>query len=384
MFSDCPICSDSKSYLIYEARLPIREYIREVESNYDELITNVLIVKCRECGHAYIQNYNSLPDVDLYSEAPIPANPVNPEMVNKLHFLLKWIGEDYLKNKRVLEIGSGSGHLARIIAQQAKSVTIVELNKSLNKELLPEENINLISEDYKYDESMGLFDLAICRQVIEHIPNPINFIKEINNCLKPDGHAYLEVPTADYIYTNNMIWDFHYQHIQYFTKSSFINGMNQAGLFLNKYHYLMDNHDMGFLVSNTSNDNYLKKQEKDYDTPSTTNFDFVIDKFKSLVNAINSDIAIYGANTHGQVFLNLMDGYDSNIVAALDDSKYLYDYYLFNTKRKIAILNPRSTDINRYSNVIITAYLHENSIRKNLNELGYKGKIYSINPNSMN
>ena len=51
---------------------------------------------------------------------------------------------------------------------------------------------------------------------------------------------------------------------------------------------------------------------------------------------------------------------------------------------KIAIQNPRSIEINQFGNIIITAYLHEKSIRKNLNELGYKGRIYSINPNSIN
>ena len=384
MFSGCPICQNSKCSLIYKARLPIREYIGEFDTNYGDLFATIKIVKCCKCGHAYIQNNKGLEDFDYYSDAPIPAKPVNPEMGNKLLQLLEWIGKGYFGDKKVIEIGSGSGHLARNIAQQTKSVTIVEPNKSLNKYLLPEENINLISENYKYDHSMGLFDLVICRQVIEHIQNPINFLNEIKKCLKPDGFAYLEVPSAEYIYTNNMIWDFHLQHIHYFTFNSFLNAAEQTGLYLIKDCSLMGKHDMGFLFSNNSlvqKDRYYKKNNIIF---SETGFSSVKNKFKLLLNSINGSVALYGANTHGQVFFNIFNDYSNNIELALDDSKYLYNYFLFNNNKKIAIQNPRSIEINQFGNIIITAYLHEKSIRKNLNELGYEGRIYSINPNSIN
>ena len=383
MISNCPICSNTNSNKIYEARVPVKEYLHENDSNYDDLIATIHIIRCYECEHAYIQNYNSLLDDDFYSDAPLPSNPVNPKMQNKLLYLLEWIGKDYIKNKRVLEIGSGSGHLARIIAEQAKSVTIVEPNKSLNNDLLPEENINLISGHYQYNRSMGLFDLVICRQVIEHIQNPINFVNDIISCLKPDGYAYLEVPNADYIYANNMIWDFHFQHIHYFTFSSFINAVKQAGLYYNRDISLMDKHDMGFLFSKQPKNHEIPKHRKNSNISSEIVFESIKDKYKSLLNSIDGRIALYGANTHGSVFLNIMDDYSSIIDVTFDDSEYLYNYFLFNKEGKISIQKPRSIEINQFDNIIITAYLHEKSIRENLSNLDYKGRIFSIIPDKI-
>ena len=109
-------------------------------------------------------------------------------------------------------------------------------------------------------------------------------------------------------------------------------------------------------------------------------FKFIKDKYKLLFDSIDGQIALY-VNTQGAIFLNIMDDYSNIIDVTFDDSKYLYNYFLFNNNKKIAIQNPRSIEINQFGNIIITAYIHEKSIRKNLNELGYKGRIYSINTN---
>ena len=360
---------------IYNYEMPINEYLLKNKEINDDLHRKLSIVYCNNCGHAFNELYNDFLTDDLYTEAPIPANPVSPNMHSRLNNVLDWIGLRYYNKKNVIEIGAGSGHLSRIIANKARSVTIYEPCNTLTKTMLPEKNINLFSKNYKYDRTLELFDFGICRQVIEHIKNPLDFIIEIKKSLKPHGYVYLEVPNAEYIYNNKMIVDFHFQHVQYFTEHSFLKAIEMAGMQLIKKQYLMDNHDMGFLLKNNMETN---NQSKKNESLKNQNFNNEIIKIRNLLKSIDGSIALYGANTHGQIFFNLINGVDNNVAVAFDDSEYLYNYSLFNKNRKLEIINPKAVDINSYNNIIITAYLHQKSIINNLKELGFDGQIFTM------
>ena len=56
------------------------------------------------------------------------------------------------------------------------------------------------------------FDSIVCFEVLEHVFNPDNFLKEANRVLKPDGSAIFTVP---------FIWDEHEQPFDYARYSSF-------------------------------------------------------------------------------------------------------------------------------------------------------------------
>ena len=56
------------------------------------------------------------------------------------------------------------------------------------------------------------FDSVITNQVLEHVFNPDNFLREINRVLKPKGKLFITVP---------FIWDEHEQPLDYFRYSSF-------------------------------------------------------------------------------------------------------------------------------------------------------------------
>jgi SAM-dependent methyltransferase len=58
----------------------------------------------------------------------------------------------------------------------------------------------------------GLFDSALCNQVLEHVFNPDEFLSEIGRVLKPGGKLLLTVP---------FVWDEHEQPYDYARYSSF-------------------------------------------------------------------------------------------------------------------------------------------------------------------
>lgn len=71
--------------------------------------------------------------------------------------------------------------------------------------------------DYFYDGKVfpfdsGSFDSVICNQVLEHIFEPQEFLKEINRVLKPNGKLLITVP---------FVWDEHEQPYDFARYSSF-------------------------------------------------------------------------------------------------------------------------------------------------------------------
>ena len=44
------------------------------------------------------------------------------------------------------------------------------------------------------------YDLAVLNQVLEHMPNPFNFLKSISKLIKKGGYIYIDVPFKDYLF----------------------------------------------------------------------------------------------------------------------------------------------------------------------------------------
>jgi SAM-dependent methyltransferase len=53
----------------------------------------------------------------------------------------------------------------------------------------------------------GTYDLVLCNQVLEHIPEPLMVLKEIRRVLKPDGQAWLSAPL--FYEEHEIPYDFH-------------------------------------------------------------------------------------------------------------------------------------------------------------------------------
>jgi len=123
------------------------------------------------------------------------------------------IVQKYAHGKNIFEIGCGKGRFT---------------------ELLRTRDMNAIGIDPAYEghssyiirkpfsASLGLSgDIIVLRHVLEHIPNPFEFLKEISTSNGGSGLIYIEVPCLDWIIGNNAWYDIFYEHVNYFRLSDF-------------------------------------------------------------------------------------------------------------------------------------------------------------------
>ena len=63
----------------------------------------------------------------------------------------------------------------------------------------------------------GLADMLVSRHVLEHIPEPVDFVRSLLGHLKDGAGVYFEVPDTMHTLANNAVWDVIYEHCLYFT-----------------------------------------------------------------------------------------------------------------------------------------------------------------------
>ncbi len=108
---------------------------------------------------------------------------------------------------RVLEIGAGIGNLTlRILPRQAYTASDINphylaylRNLAVGKPYLQIRQLDLSrSEDFRGLE--GAFDTVICLNVLEHIKNDLEGLRNIHAALEPGGTAIVLVPQGQHLY----------------------------------------------------------------------------------------------------------------------------------------------------------------------------------------
>jgi 2-polyprenyl-3-methyl-5-hydroxy-6-metoxy-1,4-benzoquinol methylase len=138
----------------------------------------------------------------------------------------------YSKDTRVLEIGCASGYFLFAVRDHVKSVTGVELTKDY-VEYARGRGLDIReSLDEVTDHSC---DLIFMFHVLEHIEDPIQFLKELKKKMSPSGKLIIEVPNVDdvlvsaYKIKNHLDFYWEIAHKYYFSKNSLKNVLDRAG-----------------------------------------------------------------------------------------------------------------------------------------------------------
>ncbi len=102
---------------------------------------------------------------------------------------------------RVLEVGCGSGELLRRLAAQARLAVGVDLSEEglqLARARIPDASCTLLvragATDLPFEAAS--FDAVVAQHLLEHLPDPIEGIREWRRVLRPGGLLALVTPNA--------------------------------------------------------------------------------------------------------------------------------------------------------------------------------------------
>lgn len=98
---------------------------------------------------------------------------------------------------RAMDLGAGSGALALRLRAMGLDVRAADLNSSSYKADVPFEQIDLNQPEFSAQLGAGQYDLVTSFEVIEHVENPIGFLRNVGLLLKPGGAAIVTTPNVD-------------------------------------------------------------------------------------------------------------------------------------------------------------------------------------------
>ncbi|MBS0350376.1 MAG: bifunctional 2-polyprenyl-6-hydroxyphenol methylase/3-demethylubiquinol 3-O-methyltransferase UbiG [Proteobacteria bacterium] len=126
-----------------------------------------------------------------------PEGPMKPlHQINPLRLQVIKNTVD-LSGKQVLDVGCGGGLLSEALASCQAQVTGIDLNESLIETAKRHAQQHGLAIDYQLISSTqllakqsGCFDVITCMELLEHVPDPAEIIKECALLAKPGGMLF--------------------------------------------------------------------------------------------------------------------------------------------------------------------------------------------------
>jgi 2-polyprenyl-3-methyl-5-hydroxy-6-metoxy-1,4-benzoquinol methylase len=387
MTNSCPICGNKDILDLVEIQnFPILSNVlwksREEALNVPR--GDIHLVFCPACGHTY--NLAFEPEKILYNQG----------YENSLHFsarfqdyavsLAKRLIQQYsLKSKDIIEIGSGQGDFLTLLCRLGKNRCVgfdpsYIAHKNGNGDQQPVFVQDLYSETYK-DYPI---DFLVCRQVLEHIENPADFLAMVRNSIKNYRNAvvFFEVPNVEYTLCKEGIWDILYEHVSYFSAHSLAYVFSQA-----HFQVLEVRETFGeqFLTIEAMasqlrfqpfcHPDGLKRLEQ-----AATSFADLYSKKVNLwlanlerFGSSNRRAVIWGAGTKGISFVNTLSSTDL-IEYVVDINPRKKGSFITGTGHQIVL--PEELKTYSPDAIILMNANYENEVRRIIRDLGVKAEIF--------
>lgn len=155
------------------------------------------VIECTLCGFKHITPLLSEEELvafykkDFYSQGkPNYFKETKEDLLwwmatyNNYYSLL----ERYTKGRKILDIGSGPGHF--LACGKRRGWDALGLEPSLEAwRYSKKRKLAVVNDFFSYNavREYGVFDVVHASMVLEHVPDPISFVKDMKKLLKPNG-----------------------------------------------------------------------------------------------------------------------------------------------------------------------------------------------------
>ena len=168
---------------------------------------NFKVLECRGCGLMQLSPRPSInEDENFYDSNCQSKNIKDPTdlksiISNSLHDTNRRaeLVSKYIKNSdNMLDIGSGYGCFLQEMSIRGYNITGIEISKEKRKISSKVSNIKVMDINLNEDnKDLPVFDCITLFYVLEHIIDPIQFLKVIKKHLNNIGKLIIEVPNVD-------------------------------------------------------------------------------------------------------------------------------------------------------------------------------------------
>lgn len=211
----CPICRKGREF----------EFIRDFENGENRYSLH----QCLDCQ---VQFW--LPMKNLGNEWYEKNNPykirdiIEPKIFRQYHKNFLNRHKDFPKDTKVLDLGCCTGEFIFELKKRGCDVFGVDSDEEsiriAKKHFALEKLFAMPFDEFFKKADLPKFDVITFFEVIQYLNNPLEFIENVKNLLKPDGIIVLSVPCRDRMFANLNEWDFpHTDSLTRWNKTAILN-----------------------------------------------------------------------------------------------------------------------------------------------------------------
>lgn len=184
----CPVCN-SNAHTVYE------RFGHKLQYTY---------VKCKSCGLIYSsprprydQDYidSCYATYQFFEEASVAdLGKIHTSSVHMFEKEVKHLIKYDKHRTNVLDIGSGMGTFLYAAKPFYQKLTGLDVSEKMAGFVRKEIGVEVLLQQFQDHQSTKPYSLIHMSHVIEHIPNPNDWLKHAKNLLLPDGILVINVP----------------------------------------------------------------------------------------------------------------------------------------------------------------------------------------------
>ena len=233
--SGCWLCSspESREFLTSTMRgQPTSTDMRISDSHYGR---TPRLLECTRCGFRYADPLPAPNLVELYSELEDPDYQKGGDLrIRPFRSILRRVVSLYPEARSVLDIGAGIGLLCLAARELGLQATGVEPSRWAVELAVRENGVVVVPGIFPHPTLEGRqFDVVTLIDVIEHVSNPIDLLKDVAKTLSPGGITVITTPDAASLAARVMgrrWWHCRVAHVCFFNRRTMRLALEQAGL----------------------------------------------------------------------------------------------------------------------------------------------------------
>jgi SAM-dependent methyltransferase len=346
----CPVCGSNKSKVFFErfnAPAVSNLLLTSQDAARNCAKGDIKLAFCPVCS--YIWNTAFDPNLVDYEQPYEDALDYSPRFQAYMRPLVRKLIERYrLHEKDILSVGCGSGIFLSLLCELGNNRGIgfepsfIEQGEHGKRSV----QVRFIRDFYSQRYSNYHSDLVVCRQTLEHIYNPKDFLSMIRRSIgnRMNTGLFFEVPNALNIFHKLFVWDIIYEHYSYFTPISLSRIFSLSGFRVCDVEECFENQFLclhalpskcpapGFDRQQRSQVNRIKRSLILF----VANYKRVVKFWKRKLKHMQGEgqrVVIWGAGSKGVSFLNTFKNY--HIEYAVDINPRKQGKYVAGTGQKI-------------------------------------------------
>lgn len=390
----CPVCGKNRSFSVFSVKafpyitVPVkRRDKQEILSRYSvaALRSDLEPVACKGCSHIYLKKQ---PDEKIistlyskyYSYPSALQGKFVPQREKAFLEIFKRAIQKKLKKDHglVLEIGCYDGYILWHLKRLGFSVE--GCDPSDGADIGKKYGLEIRKQFFKAADYIGKgrkYDVVIFRHLLEHVPDPVVFLKTLKNMLNPYALVVFEVPNIEFCLRNKNTSVFSFQHLQYFSGASVRHLIERADYRLVELVNTGENL-IAICAQGKAKKALLGKAAFNLSRSFAADLKNKIIHFKNMLKTMPDErLAMWGAGTFSRSVIATY-GLKENRIKCIVDSdpnKWGMEYLEY----PFAVESPEALKHQKQDGLMVCS-MYTAQIMRQLRKMHYKGTIIQFHP----